>query len=93
MRLDERTRRHVTFARHDVRDEPPAGPFDLVLCRNLAFTYFDAATQDEVLRRIAGVTDVLVIGAHEALPDGQRLFEPWARCVFRRSPGSSGTPA
>jgi chemotaxis protein methyltransferase CheR len=69
--LDERYRRRVTFVLHDVRDEPPPGPFDLVLCRNLAFTYFDEATQREVLRRIASVTDVLVIGAHERLPDGE----------------------
>ena len=90
--LDERYR-HVSFARHDVRDEPPAGPFDLVLCRNLVFTYFDEATQHAAVQRFAGVTPAHVIGAHEALPDGQRLFEPWTRCVFRRSPGSSGTPA
>ncbi len=90
--LDERYR-HVAFALHDVRDEPPAGPFDLVLCRNVAFTYFDDATQHATLQRIASVTETLVIGAHEALPDGQRLFAPSARCVFRRSPDSSGTPA
>jgi chemotaxis protein methyltransferase CheR len=89
--LDERYRR-VTFARHDVRDEPPAGRFDLVLCRNVVFTYFDEATQRAALERFARVTSTLVIGAHEALPDGQRLFTPWAKCVFRRSPGSSGTP-
>jgi chemotaxis protein methyltransferase CheR len=91
--LDERVRRQVTFALHDVRDEPPPGPFDLVLCRNVAFTYFDEETQRDVLQRIASVTSTLVIGAHEALPEGQRLFAPWVRCVFRRSPDSSGTPA
>jgi chemotaxis protein methyltransferase CheR len=69
--LDERYRRGVTFALHDVRDEPPPGPFDLVLCRNLAFTYFDEATQRDVLQKIATVTDLLVIGAHERLPDGE----------------------
>jgi chemotaxis protein methyltransferase CheR len=93
IRLDDRMRRQVTFARHDVREEPPAGPFDLVLCRNLVFTYFDEATQRAALQRFARVAPALVIGAHEALPEGQRLFEPWARCVFRRSPDSSGTPA
>jgi chemotaxis protein methyltransferase CheR len=90
--LDERYR-HVTFARHDVRDEPPPGAFDLVLCRNVAFTYFDEAMQRALLRRLAKVTPTLVIGAHEKLPAGQDEFAPWARCVLRRSPGSSGTPA
>jgi chemotaxis protein methyltransferase CheR len=69
--LAERYRRHVTFALHDIRDDPPPGPFDLVLCRNVAFTYFDEATQRDVLRRIASVTNLLVIGAHERLPDGE----------------------
>jgi chemotaxis protein methyltransferase CheR len=82
--LDPRVRRRVTFGLHDVRDEPPPGPFDLVLCRNLAFTYFDDEAQRATLRRIAGVSSTLVIGAHEALPEGQSLFAPWARCVFRR---------
>ena len=50
--LDERVRRRVTFALHDVRDEPPAGRFDLVLCRNLVFTYFDEATQRETLQAV-----------------------------------------
>jgi chemotaxis protein methyltransferase CheR len=68
--LDDRYR-HVRFALHDVRDQPPPGPFDLVLCRNLAFTYFDEPTQRDVLRRIASVTDLLVIGAHECLPGGE----------------------
>jgi chemotaxis protein methyltransferase CheR len=73
--------RLVTFRRHDIRDEPPDGPFDLVLCRNLAFTYFDDATQRATLRRIAAVTapgGALVVGAHEALPAGQTEFAPWA---------------
>ena len=90
--LDERYR-HVTFALHDVRDAPPPGPFDLVLCRNLAFTYFDEATQRATLQRLARVTTMLVIGGHERLPAGQTEFVSSARSVFRRSPDSSGTPA
>ena len=79
--LAPRIRRRVTFMRHDVRDQPPPGPFDLVLCRNLAFTYFDDAGQRAVLHRIASVTaagGALVIGAHEELPAGQNAFDPWA---------------
>ena len=56
-------------------------PFDLVLCRNVAFTYFDDAGQRATLRRIASVTapgGALVIGAHEDLPAGQCQFDPWA---------------
>jgi chemotaxis protein methyltransferase CheR len=35
----------VMVARHDIRTPPPHGPFDLVMCRNLAFTYFDRDLQ------------------------------------------------
>jgi chemotaxis protein methyltransferase CheR len=79
--LDPRIRRRVTFLGHDVRDDPPDGPFDLVLCRNLAFTYFDHAVQRVALDRIASVVQqggALVIGAHEDLPAGQTRFARWA---------------
>jgi chemotaxis protein methyltransferase CheR len=79
--LDERYR-HVTFAHHDIREEPPPGQFDLVLCRNLVFTYFDEATQRATIERFARVTKTLVIGAHERLPGGSP-FVPRARCVFQ----------
>ena len=74
----DRRYRHVRFALHDVRDDPPPGLFDLVLCRNLVFTYFDEATQRAILRRLAGVATALVIGVHEQLPAGQTEFGPWA---------------
>jgi chemotaxis protein methyltransferase CheR len=77
--LDARVRRRVTFMRHDVRDDAPGGPFDLVLCRNLAFTYFDHDVQRATLSRIASVLKpggALVIGAHEDLPAGQSEFAP-----------------
>jgi chemotaxis protein methyltransferase CheR len=76
--LDARLRRRVTFALHDIRDDPPPGPFELVLCRNVAFTYFDEATQRAILERLAAVATALAIGAHEQLPAGQTEFEPWA---------------
>jgi chemotaxis protein methyltransferase CheR len=89
--LRPRFRRHVTVARHDIRSDPPPGPFDLVLCRNAAFTYFDDAGQRATLRRIAAVTGpgaVLVLGAHEHLPAGEPAFTPAApeHRIFRRAP-------
>ena len=83
--LDPRIRRAVTFMRHDVRDDPPGGPFDLVLCRNLAFTYFDDDVQRATLGRIASVTaagGALVVGSHERLPTGQTDFEAGALGVY-----------
>lgn len=61
------------FQRQDLRTAMPEGPFDLILCRNAAFTYFDEALQREVLQRlrerlVSG--GILALGRHEALPAG-----------------------
>jgi chemotaxis protein methyltransferase CheR len=87
-----RFRRRVTFAVHDVRGEPPPGPFDLVLCRYLAFTYFDDAGQRAALARFASAMRpgaALVIGTHEALPETAD-FVGWNSelGVFRRVTGT-----
>ncbi|MFQ5527322.1 MAG: CheR family methyltransferase [Thermoanaerobaculia bacterium] len=79
-------RKGVEFDGADIREESPEGPFDLVLCRNLAWTYFDEATQLEVLVRIRSVLrrgGCLVIGSHEELPDGGERLESVGRSVFQ----------
>src|SRR6201995_2433881 len=92
-RVRGRLRKMVVLRRHDIREPPPAGLFDLVLCRHLAFTYFDVAGQHAVAAVLAGVVrpgGALVLGKHEALPGGVEGFETWnpgAR-IYRRS----GTP-
>lgn len=61
----------IEFLNQDLRRELPEGPFDLVLCRNFVFTYFDVPLQQWALERmirVAGPDAVWVIGAHEALP-------------------------
>lgn len=80
----------VAFERQDNRSELPAGLFDLVFCRNIVFTYFEAELQRAVLERVANLLRVggyLVIGAYEQLPDSTGLFEPRAGCrkIFRRA--------
>lgn len=79
----------VVFRHHDVRDPPTDGPFDLILCRNLVFTYFEPALQREVLLRLGRVLrpgGALVIGAHERLPEDTPGFRAWiaARGIYRR---------
>jgi chemotaxis protein methyltransferase CheR len=62
----------VTLACQDLRRAMPDGPFDLILCRNLAFTYFDAAGQAAAARRLAQRLvpgGALVLGRRETLPD------------------------
>jgi chemotaxis protein methyltransferase CheR len=71
-------RENVLFLRQDIRSAWPQGPFDLVLCRNLAFTYFKTGLQRRVLAAIAArlrLGAALVVGKNEGLPDTER-FEP-----------------
>jgi chemotaxis protein methyltransferase CheR len=66
-------KRHVQFIRQDIRSEIPNGQYHLILCRNLAFTYFDDSLQREVLQRLCSCLvpkGFLVIGTHENLPSG-----------------------
>ncbi len=101
-RLCETYRAGIAFSVQDIRREMPPGPFDLVLCRNLAFTYFDEASQ----RRIAGDLvsrlrpgGVLVLGRREKLPppdpglidlapDLGVFRRPWARSGRRPAEGT-----
>lgn len=78
----------VSFVLHDVRAAPPPGLFDLVLCRNLAFTYFTEEPRRAVansLHRSLRLEGVLVVGAHESPPVD--LFDPWLprEGVWRRA--------
>jgi chemotaxis protein methyltransferase CheR len=63
----------VRFERQDLCEELPGGPFHLILCRNLAFTYFAEPLQQKIAadllaRLIPG--GCLILGAHERLPAG-----------------------
>jgi chemotaxis protein methyltransferase CheR len=66
-----RHREGVSFVLQDLRSEAPEGFFDLILCRNVAFTYFAPPLQVDALDRILGrlvEPGYLVIGAQEKLP-------------------------
>jgi chemotaxis protein methyltransferase CheR len=96
-RLRESFRQSVRFELQDLRREMPDGPFDLVLCRNVAFTYFGTALQTRVGRRIArriAPGGALVIGSHEELPGGLPL-PPWPSCpgIYRVVGSESDRPA
>lgn len=86
--LREAFRAGVEFERRDLLAEPPQQIFDLVLCRNLAFTYFgpDLArgALDLIVSRLRP-GGALVIGIHERLSQGAGGFSAWPECraVFR----------
>jgi chemotaxis protein methyltransferase CheR len=65
-------REGVKFLKQDLRSEAPPGPFDIVLCRNIAFTYFVPLLRQKVLAIIADsliANGFLVVGTHEEIDD------------------------
>ena len=71
--LHERFRNGIKLLLQDIRQAMPTGPFDLICCRHLVFTYFDEQLQrvlfDQLLERL-GNCGFLVIGKQEKLPIG-----------------------
>jgi chemotaxis protein methyltransferase CheR len=90
-------RADVELRCQDIRTAWPDGPFDLVLCRNLVFTYFDEARQRQVLEVLLErlrPDGVLVVGAHESLPDASGLLLwPGTRCVYQKTAGRASPRA
>lgn len=79
----------IEFCHQDIRLEQPPGEFDLILCRNAAFTYFSEAVQRAVLARIAErlrADGFLVIGRHEWLPSGACFLPSAAAPGIYRKP-------
>jgi chemotaxis protein methyltransferase CheR len=76
-------RRRVRWERRDLaHDPPPAGRFDLILCRNVAI-YFEPTAKARLHALLAGALApgaVLMLGRSERLPDpatlGLRRIEP-----------------
>ena len=69
--LRRKYRTPVRFLEQDIRRDLPDGRFDLILCRNLAFTYFEEALQGVIAGRLAEVLvpdGLLLLSSHESLP-------------------------
>jgi chemotaxis protein methyltransferase CheR len=82
-------REPVTLLEQDIRHSAPADMFHLILCRYMAFTYFDAPLQRVILRQLMGrmpIGSALVVGKDERLPDGEFGLMPWSQKegVYRR---------
>ena len=79
--LKDEYRGPVTFMVQNIREAMPQGAFHLILCRNLVFTYFDEASQQEILQRLTNkllAGGALLIGKLESLPHGSGEIEPWS---------------
>jgi chemotaxis protein methyltransferase CheR len=87
-------KREIEFLEQDIRQQQPGGRFDLVLCRNLVFTYYDDDLQRRLLRRIAAAMHggaALVLGAHERLPENAQELSVWfgKQNIYRKTGGEN----
>jgi chemotaxis protein methyltransferase CheR len=85
-------RQGINFLVQDLRAQTATGPFDLVLCRYVAFTYFAEPLQRRTLLRI--LTQLLpgaylVIGTHERIPDRDFNLAPLSDSpqIFQKTGG------
>ena len=66
--LKDVIKQRVQFVRQDIRVTAPPGRFDVILCRNQAFTYLDDTGQDTVARRLQSrLSDggLIITGSHD----------------------------
>jgi chemotaxis protein methyltransferase CheR len=87
-------REGIDFLYQDLRTQAPTPQFDLVLCRYVAFTYFAAPLQHQVLARIVDRLlpgGYLAIGTHERLPDNGSALAPLpgAPQIFQKKSASA----
>ncbi len=85
----------VIFQIHDIRQMAPDRDFDLILCRNLAFTYYDQALQIRIAQQLCDALrpgGALLLGVHEHLPVTGPGMELWLkRCSIYRKHQKSGS--
>lgn len=88
--VNRRYRDGVRFEEADLRKATVEGYFDLICCRNLAFTYFDESVQQQVARTLARALmpgGILVVGRGEQLPDGAPGLTQREPCIYARLAG------
>ena len=87
--LQSKYREGVSFTEQDIREGSADGPFDLILCRNLVFTYFTPALQIDIGRRLARALvpgGFLLLGGHESLPEALPMLQAACPWLYRRPP-------
>lgn len=89
-RIKPMLREAIQFSVQDVRLTAPSQIFDLILCRNMALTYFAKPVGARVLECLVDLLPpggALVIGARERLPACLHHVEPWIaeHGIYRRS--------
>jgi chemotaxis protein methyltransferase CheR len=87
-RIRPQYREGVIFLKQDLRSQAPPGPFDLILCRNLVFTYFAPVLRQKTLAMFAErlvPNGFLVVGAHEQVRDARFVSAPGIPRTFMKT--------
>jgi chemotaxis protein methyltransferase CheR len=87
--LQPHIRNKAEFIQQDIRNKSITGPFHIVFCRNMVFTYYEHELQLNLLGYLHDTLvegGALVTGGHELLPQGYRGFEAWSghRAIYRK---------
>jgi chemotaxis protein methyltransferase CheR len=88
-RIKDIYKANLVFRQQDIRRQMPDGSCQLILCRNLAFTYFNLRLRKKILKELQhklSEDGFLIIGAHEHLPEGfDRIHSlPQNRHIYRK---------
>jgi chemotaxis protein methyltransferase CheR len=80
----------VRITHQDICAAMPEQYFDLILCRNVVFTYFAPELQHELAQRLMDKLHpggALILGLHESFPRGISGAVPWpgTRAIVRRA--------
>jgi len=87
-KLKESFKQEVQFLEQDIRAKMPEGEYDLILCRNLLFTYFRENVQREVFFKMMTRLKpggFFVVGVHESIPEEQAILIPHGKCIYKKS--------
>jgi chemotaxis protein methyltransferase CheR len=95
LQIKEIFQQDVQFLEQDIRKDMPEGEFELILCRNLVFTYFQDDLQQETFYRM--MTKLIpggffIVGIHETIPEGQRILSPLGKCIYMKDSFSQHDP-
>ncbi|KPL17406.1 MAG: hypothetical protein AMJ92_11735 [candidate division Zixibacteria bacterium SM23_81] len=78
----------IEFIEQDIRHQCPEGIFDLILCRNLAFTYFEEDLQRAIIGEVIEKLEpngFFIVGSQESIPSGIPHLSPyWKRSIYRK---------
>lgn len=79
----------ITYRRHDITTPPPAGPFNLIICRNLII-YFESSVRSRILQRFGQALTpegFLFLGATETFLEHLKLgFRISTPSIYQRVP-------